>query len=100
MSAGEPVEVRILDRDYLIACSAEERADLLTAAAYLDGKMREVRAGAKVSGVERIAVLAALNITHELVTHKQRGQSDSSAVAQHLQALKIKLDAALAGSIK
>ena len=51
-----------------IACSEEEKADLLKAVEYLDGKMREIRDAGKVIGVERIAIMAALNITHELLT--------------------------------
>ena len=100
MSAAEPVTVHILDREYLIACTPDERDGLLAAASYLDGKMREVRAAARAPGAERIAVLAALNIAHELVTLKQHKQSEASMISQHMQALKIKLDSALAGSIK
>ncbi len=100
MSAAEPVTVHILDREYLIACTPEERDGLLAAASYLDGKMREVRAAARAPGAERIAVLAALNIAHELVTLKQHNQSEAGAISQHMHALKIKLDSALAGSIK
>ncbi|QBB69371.1 cell division protein ZapA [Pseudolysobacter antarcticus] len=100
MSAAEPVTVHILDREYLIACTPDERDGLLAAASYLDGKMREVRAAARAPGAERIAVLAALNIAHELVTLKQHNQSEASTISQHMQALKIKLDSALAGSIK
>ncbi len=51
-----------------IACSEEEKADLLKAVEYLDSKMREIRDGGKVIGVERIAIMAALNIAHELLT--------------------------------
>lgn len=100
MSAAEPVTVHILDREYLIACTSDERDGLLAAAGYLDGKMREVRAAARAPGAERIAVLAALNIAHELVTLKQHSQSEANMISQHMQALKIKLDSALAGSIK
>ncbi len=100
MSAAEPVTVHILDREYLIACTPDERDGLLAAASYLDGKMREVRAAARAPGSERIAVLAALNIAHELVTLKHHNQGEASMISQHMQALKIKLDSALAGSIK
>ena len=61
------VEVKILDKEYLVACPEEEQEALLRAARHLDSKMREIRASGKVFGTERIAVMAALNITHELL---------------------------------
>ena len=100
MSAAEPVSVSILDREFLIACTAEERPGLIAAASYLDGKMREVRNTARAPGLDRIAVLAALNITHELIDLRQRNNSSSTEVAQHVQALKHKLEGVLTASVK
>jgi cell division protein ZapA len=100
MSDTTPVAVSIFDREFLIACTPEERPDLIAAAAYLDGKMREVRGGARTQGVERIAVMAALNITHELMRSKQRADIDGGSLTQQLQTLRGKLDTALAAHIK
>ena len=100
MSTAEPVAVNILDREFLIGCTAEERAGLIAAAAYLDGKMREVRNASRAAGAERVAVMAALNIAHELMQLKQRGESDSGMLAQHLQVLRAKLDGVLAAPLK
>ena len=64
------VEVRILDKEYLVACPQEEQEALLRAARHLDTKMREIRSSGKVFGTERIAVMAALNITHEALSRR------------------------------
>lgn len=97
---SETVAVNILDREFLIGCTQEERPGLLAAANYLDAKMREVRAATRAQGVDRIAVLAALNITHEFLQLKQRSDNDSGTLAQHLQLLRSKLDGALATHVK
>ena len=70
MSNGNSVTVQILDKEYSIICPQEERTNLIGTARYLDGKMREIRSSGKVIGADRIAVMAALNITHDLL-HKQ-----------------------------
>ena len=100
MSADSPVAVSILDREFLIGCTPEERPGLIAAAAYLDGKMREIRNGSRAAGVDRIAVMAALNIAHELMQIKQRGESDAGVLAQHLQMLRTKLDGMLAAPVR
>ena len=100
MSEALPVTVNILDRDFLIGCTPDERAGLLAAASLLDAKMREVRGASRTQGIDRIAVLAALNMAHELLQSKHRTESESNAVAQHLQVLRSKLDAALAQRLK
>lgn len=68
---SEPVKIYILDREYLIACPEEERQSLLQSAALLNQKMQDIRDKGKVIGIDRIAVLAALNLTHELLRVKQ-----------------------------
>ncbi|KMM79776.1 cell division protein ZapA [Pseudomonas deceptionensis] len=70
MSSSSSVTVHILDKEYSIMCPQEERTNLVSAARYLDGKMREIRSSGKVIGADRIAVMAALNITHDLL-HRQ-----------------------------
>lgn len=100
MSTDTPVAVSILDREFLIGCTPEERPGLIAAAAYLDGKMREIRNGSRAAGVDRIAVMAALNIAHELMQIRQRGESDAGILAQHLQMLRAKLDGMLAAPVR
>lgn len=100
MSAGEPVKVNILDREFLIACTPQERAGLLDAARYLDGKMREMRNNARTATLDRIAILAALNISHELLAERQRESSDAARLTERLQALNAKLERAFAASLQ
>ncbi|MBZ2169126.1 MULTISPECIES: cell division protein ZapA [Marinobacter] len=85
------VEVKILDKEYLVACPEEEQDALTRAAKHLDKKMREIRASGKVFGTERIAVMAALNITHELLEQ----DSMSGATKSILESMDSKLDSAL-----
>jgi cell division protein ZapA len=96
----EPVSVSILDREYLIACTPDERPGLIAAASFLDSKMREIRAGARSATLDRIAVLAALTIAHDLIGLRERASNDASELAHHLQAIHAKLERAFAGSIQ
>lgn len=68
MAAPRSIEINILGRSYKVACSREEEAALIAAADYLDEKMREIRDRGKVIGVERIAIMAGLNLAHDLLT--------------------------------
>lgn len=98
---SEPIAVNILDREYLIGAPAEERTSLLAAAAYLDEKLRALRSGAnRGGGLDRIAILAALNIAHELLNVKQCTEAGSEDMARQLQAIKSKLDAGLPASLQ
>lgn len=101
MAAGaKTLEVTILGRSYHIACEDSEREALLQAVAYLDGKMNEVRKTGKVSGTERIAVMVALNMAHELLATKLGGGLDLGQVKQRMAAIESRLDAALASQEK
>ncbi len=71
MKSSKAVDVSIMGRDFCITCPDEEREELLKAVAYLDKKMREIRDGGKVLGSERVAIMAALNITHELLIARE-----------------------------
>ena len=75
------VSVRLLDREYQVACPAEERSDLLDSAEYLDAKMREVRDTGKVVGLDRIAVISALNLANELIKLRRNGSSVDAELA-------------------
>ncbi len=90
------IDVELLGRSYRVACSDGEREGLMQAVAYLDGKMNEIRVAGKVAGGERIAVMAALNIAHELLSTKLGGGYDVGQVKRRVAALEGKLDAALA----
>lgn len=68
--ASETVVVQILDKDYQVSCPPEERNALLQSALLLDERMRTIRRGGAVIGLERIAVMAALNLSHELLQAK------------------------------
>lgn len=89
------IEVTLLGRDYRVTCTEAEREGLLQAVAYLDGKMNEIKKNSKVTGTERIAVMAALNIAHELLSVKVGGL-DVGQVKRRISSIEAKLDAALA----
>ena len=69
------VSVRILDKEYQVACPAEERTDLLDSAEILNNKMREIRDSGGIVGLDRIAVIAALNMANDLIHAKARDQA-------------------------
>ena len=71
MNEQETVTVTILDRPFQVACQKDERAALELSARFLDSRMREIRSGGKVIGVDRIAVMAALNIAHEMLSARR-----------------------------
>ena len=91
----EVLSVRILDKDYRIACPPEERESLVAAAGELNQRMRDMRGGTKVLGAERMAVMVALNVIHEReqAASKQTGELDA-ARSKVLQ-LEAKLDAVI-----
>jgi len=89
------VSVRILEKEYFVACPHEERADLLDSAEYLNGKMREIRDSGKVVGLDRIAVMAALNLANELLKFKGRDQTIESDMGTRLKSLRERVEAAL-----
>ena len=79
-TAPQPVTVNILDKEYLVTCTDEEKAELIRSADYLDQKMREIRDGGKVIGSDRIAVMAALNISHELLTGESSNNLNGDSI--------------------
>jgi cell division protein ZapA len=90
------LDIKILDRELRIACPEEERAELLDAVAYLDKRMREIRDAGKIASVERIALMAALNITHELLTTKIGRGVDLSDFKRRMDSMQAAIDQALA----
>jgi cell division protein ZapA len=81
------ITVNILDRDYQIACKNDEKESLLAAAKYLDQKMREIRDRGNVIGIDRIAVMAALNIAHDFLQLKPL-EEEQRSIAGRISALK------------
>jgi len=78
MAGPRSIEIRILGRAYKVACSREEETALIAAADFLDEKMREIRENSKVIGAERIAIMAGLNLAHELLTQGGGGQIEAA----------------------
>ena len=89
------VNVKILDKEYQVACKADERADLLDSAELLNSKMLEIRDSGKVSGLDRIAIMAALNLANELITSEGRGETLESDAAVRIQAMRERVESAL-----
>ncbi|MCZ6517626.1 MAG: cell division protein ZapA [Gammaproteobacteria bacterium] len=89
------VNVKILEKEYEVACPANERADLLDSAEMLNGKMREIRDSGKVAGLDRIAVMAALNLANDLLKARDQGEVLESAAKERLQAMRERVETAL-----
>jgi len=85
------MDVTILGRQFRVACTEEEKQDLLKAVKYLDGKMREIRDSGKVIGVERIAIMAALNLAHELLSVNVHGV-DLGEVRRRMTEMRMMID--------
>ena len=97
MSEGaKTVEVTLLGRTYRVACADGEREALMQAVAYLDAKMNEIRKAGKVMGAERIAVMAALNVAHELLSVKIGSGFDMGLAKRRLSDIESQLDSAIA----
>lgn len=90
------VTVKILEKEYQVACPEEQEAELVVSAKYLDKQMRDIRGSGKVIGLERIAVMAALNISHELLQSSEQGSAEEALPAvDSVSRLNRKLDDAL-----
>ena len=96
MEASSTISVTILEKEYRVSCPRNEQEALQRAARYLNDKMRDIRATGKVVGVERIAVMAALNISYELMQGRNRAEVEQSDTQTHIEQLLGKLDQALA----
>ncbi len=97
MSPSEParVSVRIMDKEYVIACAYEERSALLDSAEFLNARMREIRDNGKVVGLDRIAVMAALNLVHELLQVRQRESQLETELAGRVRSLRERVESSL-----
>ena len=89
------VNIKILEKEYQISCPTSERAALMDSAELLNGKMREIRDTGKVIGLDRIAVMAALNMAKELLRSRSRGEHLEGDAKLRLQAMRERVEGAL-----
>ena len=99
MSTVKSVDVSILGREFTVSCTDEERQGLMDAVSYLDTKMHEIRDSGKVVGVERIAIMTALNLSHELLNTKA-GDVDIGDYKRRINAMQNQIDEAIAAQTK
>jgi len=92
---AKPLRVHILDKEYLIACPDDEREALFASAEFLTDKMKEIRDTGKIVGADRIAVMAALNMAHDLLGQKTVKDDYQLNISQRIRALQDKIDVAL-----
>ncbi len=89
------VSIRILEKEYQIACPAGEKSDLMASADLLNQKMREIRDSGKVVGLDRVAVMAALNMANELLQRTDDDRELKDIVGLRVKAMRERLDTAL-----
>jgi cell division protein ZapA len=94
-SKARTLDVTIMGRSYKVSCAEDEREDLLQAVAYLDQKMNEIKDSGRVGQPERIAVMAALNIAHELLSTKVTGNFDFAHLKRRIDSMQSILDEVL-----
>jgi len=90
-----PITVKILDKEYRFTCQAGEEDELVASARHLDQRMREIRGTGKVIGSERIAVMAALNIAHELLVQPSAETTPTESADKRLRLLRERVEIAL-----
>lgn len=95
MNDVKTVTVSILDKDYQVNCRPDEVAALKKSASFLDEKMREIKSATSVLGLDRISVMAALNIANDLLLQSQRNEEITTSQTSEIQHLHGKLDQAL-----
>jgi cell division protein ZapA len=100
MSEAKTLQISIMGREFRVACSPEEEPRLLEAVDYLNKKMLEIRDAGKVIGLERIAIMAAINIAHELMSVKVGGGFDMAAIKRRIGAMETAIDQAMAEQAK
>ena len=92
---SKPMRVQILDKEYLVACPDDEREALFASAEFLTEKMKEIRDAGRIVGADRIAVMAALNMAHELLEQKHHKDDFQHTISTRIRALQDKIDIAL-----
>lgn len=89
------VSVRILDKEYQVACPASERTDLLDSAEVLNSKMREIRDSGRIIGLDRIAVMAALNMANDLLHAQERDKTLEDDISTRLKLISDRVESVL-----
>ena len=89
------LNVKILEKEYQVACPASERAALLDSAELLNKRMREIRDSGKVVGLDRIAVMAALNMANDMLQAQSRGKALENLLGDRIRQLSNRVDSAL-----
>jgi cell division protein ZapA len=92
---SKPMRIHILDKEYLVACPDNEREALFASAELLTEKMKEIRDTGKIVGADRIAVMAALNMAHELLEQRTTKDDFQITISKRIRALQDKIDSAL-----
>ncbi len=95
--SSEPVSVTILERKYQFACTPEERKGLIEAARSLDERMKEIREGGRLVSLERIALQAALNLSHEVLKLQQLSSLREERIDSRIRLLADQIDDAMKG---
>ena len=97
MASQEQIDVKILDRDYRLAVGTDDKPQLLEAVKLVDDRMRAIKDGGRVAGMDRVAVMAALQLAHELISAQTAGGGSNAAaptteIMRKLQRMNIELD--------
>jgi cell division protein ZapA len=95
VSEAKSLQITIMGREFRVACPENEQASLLEAVEYLNRKMLEIRDGGKIIGLERIAIMAALNIAHEMLTMKVGDGFDMGDVKRRMARMETVIDQAM-----
>lgn len=98
LSRGETMslDVTIMGREYRVSCKPDEKQELLDAVAYVDKQMRQIRDTGKQNNAERVAVMTALNVAHELLKVRVAGNVDLGGLRRRIQDMQSMVDATLA----
>ncbi len=92
------VQVTILDKEYQVSCPPSDQEALIKSARYLDESMRKIKGRGSIHGAEKIAVMAALNITHDMLRKNLLINETRQTTSEQVKALEDKIDLALASS--
>jgi cell division protein ZapA len=91
-SPSEPVTVRILEREYRVMCAPDQRRALMESALFLDQQMREIRDSGRISSMEKIAVMSALNLAEEVLKLRQHLVERREKVDQRIRQMAVQLE--------
>lgn len=95
MSESKGLQINVMGRELRVACPEDEQQGLLEAVEYLNHKMQEIKTGSKIVGLERIAIMAALNIAHEFLSTKVGNGFDIAEIRRRMASMETVLDQAM-----